>query len=427
MITILRSARTACLAGLLLTSGCVFRSGPEALPAQPTVPGNPATAPQSTVLPATASPGSLPEKDPVQARLARMPLEEKIGQMVLAGIDGTLLDADAKRMIASRRVGGIILYADNLTGLDGMISLINALKSANAGAPAPLFISVDQEGGRVSRLPKEYLSLPSNAAVGRTGSAELSGEMGKLLGRELRSAGFNMNFAPVLDVNSNPANPVIGDRSFGRTADLVTRLGIAEMKGLRSAGVIPVVKHYPGHGDTSVDSHLELPVVDKTAAQLKQLEWLPFEAAVKEEAEAVMVAHIRFPKLDPHMPASLSEVIIGQELRSRMGYEGVVITDDLVMGAIAKHYDLAEAAVRTVMAGSDILLVGHGYGHADTVFEALMQAVEKGTLTVKRIDESVSRILALKREYDLNDHAVPPPDLTGLNRDILDWKKRVQP
>lgn len=345
--------------------------------------------------------------------------------MLLVGIDGTTLDAQAKRMIAEDKIGGIILYKDNISNLKGMVSLINDLKKSNAENPVPLFMSVDQEGGKVSRMPDEYATIPSNGSVGAADNSGAAGTMGKLLARELLSAGFNMDFAPVLDINSNPDNPVIGDRSFGNTADLVSRLGIAEMKGIASEGVVPVVKHFPGHGDTSVDSHLELPVVNKTAAQLAKLEWQPFEAAIQENADAVMVAHILFPELDSDKPASLSRAIIGKLLREEMGFQGVVITDDLTMGAITEHYTLAAAAVDTVQAGSDILLVAHEYGNEQAVRKALLASVQSGTIKESRIDESVYRILALKDKYRLTDQPTAVPDLRKLNQDITSWRSSL--
>lgn len=417
--------RTVSLAGLLALAGCSGFSGHQAdATGRPSGTGVPLqTAPASAPKPSPASATAV--QDPVRIKMASMTLEEKLGQMILAGIEGGEMDAEAKAMIARHQVGGIILYAANIADLNGMVSLINSLKTANAGGPAPLFISVDQEGGKVSRLPSAYATIPSNETVGKSKNAELAGTMGRLIARELRSAGFNMDFAPVLDVNSNPNNPVIGDRSFGPTASIVTELGIAEMKGVREEGVIPVVKHYPGHGDTSMDSHLELPVVRKTAAQLQRLEWLPFEAAVRERADAVMVAHILYPALDSDKPASLSKAIIGGELRGRLGYNGVVITDDLGMGAIKHNYDLASAAVSSVLAGSDILLVAHGYRDVQLVFDTLLQNVKNGTVTEARIDESVYRILCLKSKYKLTDTAMGIPDLTELNREITAWRKRL--
>lgn len=423
---ILLLAASACL---LLAGGCEGNgnaaqqanagSAPAAVSASPAA----AQTPAATEAPATPSPAASATPDPVSRKLAGMTLEEKIGQMLLVGIQGKTAGAEARKMIAEDKVGGIILYSNNVGNLKELVQLTNALKQSNAGNPAPLFMSVDQEGGKVSRLPDDYATFPSNAAVGSGDNAAAAGTMGELLARAVKSSGFNMDFAPVLDINSNPDNPVIGDRSFGSSAELVTRLGIAEMQGLEREGVIPVVKHYPGHGDTSVDSHLELPVINKTEAQLAELEWLPFQAAIREKADAVMVAHILYPKLDPDKPASLSQVIIGQQLRGQMGYDGVVITDDLTMGAIVKNYSLPAAAVDTVLAGSDILLVAHEYKNEQAVRTALLDSVKNGKISESRIDESVYRILALKAKYQLTDEAVSLPDLAGLNSDIQAWRK----
>ncbi|MFE4712544.1 beta-N-acetylhexosaminidase [Paenibacillus sp. NPDC056722] len=392
--------------------------------AAPTVSAaGPSTTEANTSTPTPATPTA--EPDPVALQLQSLTLEEKIGQMLLVGINGTTLDAGAKRMITEDKVGGIILYSNNIDNLQGMVTLVNSMKKSNAANPAPLFMSVDQEGGKVSRMPAEYATIPSNAKVGLRNDTNAARTMGTLLAREVRSAGFNMNFAPVLDINSNPKNPVIGDRSFGNSADTVVKLGIAEMKGIESESVVPVVKHFPGHGDTSVDSHLELPVVNKTRDQLAGLEWLPFQAAIKENADAVMVAHILFPKLDPDRPASLSRMIIGDLLREEMGYKGVVITDDLTMGAIMKHFDLGQAALDSVNAGSDILLVAHEYNNEKRVREAILQSVKNGKLKESRIDESVYRILALKHKYGLTDNPVPVPDLTALNKDIKAWRSSI--
>ncbi|PJN53108.1 MULTISPECIES: beta-N-acetylhexosaminidase [Paenibacillus] len=365
------------------------------------------------------------EVDPVQEQLSSLTLEEKIGQMILAGVQGTTLDNQTKQMITDQKVGGIIFYANNVSTLEGTAKFVQSIKEVNQSNPVPIFMSVDQEGGKVSRMPETVESIPSSRKVGETKDSALAETMGELLARQVQLAGFNMDFAPVLDVNSNPKNPVIGDRSFGSSAELVSRMGIAEMKGLRSEGIIPVVKHFPGHGDTSVDSHLDLPVVNKTEKQLAKLEWIPFQAAVKEQVEAVMVAHILFPKLDPDHPASLSDVIIGEHLRGKFNYDGVVITDDLSMGAIAKNYKLDQAALATVKAGSDILLVAHSYESAKTIFDTLISAVKSGKITESRIDESVYRILALKQQYKLSDDQKASGDLKQLNADIVDWRKQI--
>lgn len=355
-----------------------------------------------------------------------MTLEQKVGQMLLAGVDGTTVSDSAKQMITDDHIGGIILFKNNLAGgLSQSVRLINDLKKTNKGNPAPLFMGVDQEGGRVSRLPKDFVPMPANAVVGKKNNPNLAKQMGSLIARELKTLGLNVDFAPVLDINSNPNNPVIGDRSFGATAKLVTNMGVAEMKGISGRGVIPVVKHFPGHGDTSVDSHLDLPVVNKTAAELSKMEWVPFKAAIDAGADSVMVAHILFPKIDPDAPASFSKVIIGQQLRGKLGFNGVVITDSMAMGAIAKNYDIEDASVRSVEAGSDIILVSFGYETVKRIEQALLASVKSGRIPESRIDESVTRILTLKRKYGLSDRAIAVPQIKDLNAEIRSWRKAV--
>ncbi|THF73849.1 beta-N-acetylhexosaminidase [Cohnella fermenti] len=429
------------VAVLLPLGGCSAGGQGTASPGLPSptssaVPSSPSASPSpSPSASPSASPGASPNAsapaseaaDPIRERIERMTLSEKIGQMIIAGIEGKTMGADARSMLADSHVGGVILYADNIDGVKGTVSLINSLKSYNKEhTDIPLFMSVDQEGGKVSRLPSsDYAKIPTNQVVGETADAKLAGQMGQLLARELLSAGFNLDFAPVLDVNSNPDNPVIGSRSFGSSPQLVAELGVSELEGLRKGGVIPVAKHFPGHGDTSVDSHLDLPVVNKTADELTKLEWVPFEAAIDADAEAIMVAHILYPKLDSERPASLSDELVGHWLREKLGYDGVVITDDLTMGAIAKHYTLPAAAVDAVQAGNDILLVAHGADNLKTVREALLNAVASGELDEARIDESVYRIMRLKTDYSLKDEETPVPDLSKLNKDIEAWRNSL--
>lgn len=387
--------------------------------------GNNAAPPQDEAHEEPQDDSPAEETDPVKEQLQQLTLEEKVGQMILAGVKGTTLDDQARQMIAGQKIGGVIFYANNVTTLQGTAAFVQSIKQANQQNPVPILMSVDQEGGKVSRMPDAVESIPSSRKVGKTNDTALAERMGILLARQVKLAGFNVDFAPVLDINSNPKNPVIGDRSFGSNAGLVTRMGIAEMKGLRSEGVIPVVKHFPGHGDTSVDSHLDLPVVNKSEKQLAELEWIPFQAAVKEQAEAVMVAHILFPKLDPNYPASLSKVIIGDHLRGKFKYDGVVITDDLSMGAISKNYPLNKATIATVQAGSDILLVAHSYESAKTIFDTLISAVKSGKIKESRIDESVYRILTLKQHFKLSDDQKATGDVKQLNADIRSWRKQI--
>ncbi|TYP75588.1 beta-N-acetylhexosaminidase [Paenibacillus methanolicus] len=352
-------------------------------------------------------------------QIAGMTLEERIGQLIVAGVDGTAADAGAKRMIRDQHVGGVIFYKDNLASAESVIRYVNQLKAWNAGGAAPLLLSVDQEGGKVSRLP-ELKKLPNARVIGDTGDAGLAEDVGEILARACLQLGLNVDFAPVLDINSNPANPVIGGRAFGSGEKIVTEMGLATMKGIRSQGVIPVVKHFPGHGDTAVDSHLDLPVVNKGLDELKAFEWKPFEAAIQEGAGAVMVAHILFPKIDPDYPASLSKTIVTDQLRGMLGFQGVVITDDLTMGAIADHYGIGEAAALSVKAGADLVLIAHKYGNVDKAIAAIAASVKRGELTEARLNESVLRVLRMKANGKLSDEAIGSPRLAPVNEAIAE-------
>ncbi|GGN99906.1 glycoside hydrolase family 3 [Saccharibacillus kuerlensis] len=346
----------------------------------------------------TAAPAVPAKSDNASSPITGMTLEEKIGQMVLAGLEGTSLRAEDKKLIQDYGIGGVIFYADNIQSAAQTKKFAASIKAANPNKELPLLISVDQEGGRVARL-KGVEKIPTAAAVGRKNDTEYARSIGEQLGEQLKSQGFNLDYAPVLDVNSNPDNPVIGDRSFGDSAAMVSKMGIAVMQGLESKKVIPVVKHFPGHGDTSVDSHISLPVVNKSLAELNKLELIPFRKAINEGADVVMIAHILLPKLDQQFPSSMSKAVITDLLRSKLGFKGVVMTDDMTMGAIAKNYGIGESAVHSVQAGSDIILVAHGADNAIEAIEAITQAVKSGRISEQRIDESLTRIFALKSKY----------------------------
>lgn len=347
-----------------------------------------------------------------------MSLEEKIGQMIFAGIDGTSLSKESKLLISNDKVGGIILFKDNLKDVDQSISLLNELKGESEKNKFPLFLGVDQEGGRVSRLP-ELIQLPTNQEIGRLNDSSLSYNIGNLLGKELNAFGFNLDFAPVLDINSNPKNPVIGDRSFGNNARIVSTLGIQTMKGIQHQRVIPVVKHFPGHGDTAVDSHKELPIIQKSLEELQALELIPFNDAIKNGAEVVMVGHILLPEIDPTYPSSMSYELITNILREKLKFEGVVITDDMTMGAILDNNKIGEAAVESVKAGNDIVLIAHDYVNIKEAINSILLAVNEGQISEERINTSVERILLLKEKYKLSNERVDRVNIEELNQTIV--------
>ncbi|WP_171687084.1 beta-N-acetylhexosaminidase [Paenibacillus planticolens] len=328
------------------------------------------------------------------------------------------MNANTQALLATRRVGGIILYKPNIKDSSQLTSLVNELKQKNATNKLPLWIGVDEEGGRVTRLPDEIKKTPTNQEIGKKNNKQFAYNVGSLIGSELRAYGLNVDFAPVLDINSNPKNPVIGDRSFGASASLVNTLGMQMMKGLRDQQIASVVKHFPGHGDTSVDSHVGLPVVQNDLNRLRKFELLPFAEAVKQDADAVMVAHILLPKVDGQNPASMSKKIMTDLLRKEMGFQGVIMTDDMTMGAIEKNYDLGASAVKSVLAGADVIMVGHDYNKVVTVIEALRKAVQDKRIPQETIDQSVARIQKLKQKYKLKDESAGPVDTAALNKAV---------
>lgn len=362
--------------------------------------------------------------DEISKKIDRMTIDEKIGQMVIAGFDGVEASENVKNLVEKYKIGGLILFKKNIKTPSQLLSLINSIKLLNQNNEFPLFFSVDEEGGSLTRMPDELKKFPTNKKVGLINNEDFSYDIGSTIAQEIKYFGFNLNFAPVLDINSNPKNPVIGIRSFGSDKNLVSKLGVATMKGIQSENIIPVVKHFPGHGDTSVDSHLALPVVDHDLERLKNFELVPFENAIENDADAVMIAHILLKKIDPDHPSSLSKAVITDLLRYDLRFDGVVITDDMTMDAILKNYNLGDAAVASVNAGTDIVLVCHGYERQLEVLNSLKKAVENGKLTEDRIDESLYRILKLKQKYNLSDDTIDSFNIEDINNKINNLIKK---
>lgn len=351
----------------------------------------------------------------VEETIDQMTLEEKVGQLLVIGVEGTSFSSEMDNLIRNYHVGGVIIMGRNVATTNEILQLINGIKKANELNKTPLFLSVDEEGGRVSRLPVGIPKLPTSAQIGKLNDESVSYRAGTYLAGVLNEFGYNMNFAPVLDVNSNPRNPVIGNRSFGSDPYQVAKLGISTMHGMMDNGIIPVVKHFPGHGDTVVDSHKALPKVETTLEALRNVELVPFQKAIEEGADAVMVAHILFPALDPDYPSSMSKAIITGLLRNEMKFEGVIITDDLTMGAIANDYTIPEAAVQSFIAGSDQLLVVRDYEVQLNTFNAFIKAIETGEITEERLNESIKRILTLKEKYSVSDEVHEKVDMDKIN------------
>lgn len=324
-----------------------------------------------------------------------MTLEEKIGQMLIVYYRSNEADSNLVNILNEVKPGGFILFSENFESYEQAKKMIDTI---NNTSDIPMFMSVDQEGGRVQRIKNlndvDVTIIPSMNKVGNMNDETLSYDVGRVVGEELRVFGINMDFAPVLDIYSNIENTVIGNRSFGNTSEIVTKMGLSFAKGLQSTGVIPVYKHFPGHGDTNEDSHYTLPVITKTKEQLDKLELIPFKEAIKNNAKVIMIGHLAVPNITgDNTPASLSKKVINDWLKEELGYKGLVITDALNMGALTNDYSKREIYINAINAGVDLLLMPSPSKEAVTIIK---EAVANGEISEKQIDDSVLKILELK-------------------------------
>lgn len=354
-------------------------------------------------------------EDAVAEILQKMSLEEKVGQVIVAYFSGPEFGSQPAAELRELPLGGVILFssAGNIESPAQVAGLTEQIQQGALDSDlVPLFIAVDQEGGAVARLTEGVTVFPGNMALGATGSDELARLNAAVIARELRILGINFNFAPVVDVNNNPANPVIGVRSFGSDPQEVARLGRAMVDPYRQEKVIATAKHFPGHGDTDVDSHYGLPLIPYKLSRLRELELFPFRAMIEAGVPAVMLAHILVPGLtgSDELPASLSPQAV-RYLREEMGFDGLVVSDSMSMGAISERWGLEEAAVMAFQAGVDLILFGPWTGvepgDSQRIFAALIEAVDEGTITLERLDQSVKRILTVKMRYGLIDDSLP--------------------
>lgn len=331
-----------------------------------------------------------------------MKLEEKIGQLLMVGFDGHEINKQTRDFFEKNHIGGFILFERNYKDLTQLISLTAELHGLSKG-PIPL-IAVDQEGGRVIRFREPFTQFPSASVIGKLisqdkNSVKISYEIGKIIGSELSACGLNMNLAPVLDLYTNPKNKVIGDRSFGMDTILVSQIGLSIVAGLQDQHVIACAKHFPGHGDTDDDSHNVLPVFKHDIKRLMNTEIKPFAHCIKNGVLSIMTAHVLYKKIDNKYPASISEIIIGKILRKTLRFTGIVVTDDLGMGAIRKNFSIEESAILSIKAGADVIMVCNDLDIQKRVYEKLFNGVIKNTIDESRINESVARILRIKNQF----------------------------
>lgn len=349
--------------------------------------------------------------------LTQMTLEERVGQLFHLGIEGAEITSTTQSLIKQYAIGGVLLFRRNIQSLYQVSNLISELQEQATERGLPLLISIDEEGGIVTRL-KGGIHFPGLMSLGATKDTRLAQLAGEIVAKELKSLGINMNLAPVLDVNNNPKNPIIGSRSFGEDPLLVAQLGSAYIKGMQKEGIIACGKHFPGHGDTGVDSHLDLPVIQRSISDLQNIELYPYREAIRNHLDSIMTAHIYYPALEPKRgcPATLSSSILQGLLRKQLGFNGLIITDCMEMDAITAKFTAGEGAIQALEAGADMVLISHTFERQREAIESVLQAIKTGRLEEERINQSTQRVLALKeRRVGLTYQKA--------NRDLFDRKR----
>jgi beta-N-acetylhexosaminidase len=330
--------------------------------------------------------------------MSPVPLARQIGQLLIAGFEGHQVPVELKAVAREFGLGGVILFSRNIAEPEQVAEL--CYESSRLVPDLPTWVSVDQEGGRVARLKAPFTEWPPMATLGRSGDVSLAERFARALAKELKAIGVTLDFAPVIDVNTNPKNPVIGDRALADQADEVGRLGAAIIRGLQDEGVAACGKHFPGHGDTTTDSHLELPLVEHPPERLREVEFAPFRAAIAADVATIMTAHVLVPAFDEMRPATLSRRVVADLLRGELGFDGVIFSDDLEMKAVSATYAVPEAAVLAVEAGCDgVLSCGGDSATHWAALEALVHAVESNRLPLARVEDALKRQQRAKERF----------------------------
>jgi beta-N-acetylhexosaminidase len=325
-------------------------------------------------------------------------IRREIGQLLIGSLPGTTITPEIRSLAREFSLGGVILFSRNIEAPEQVAEL--SIDVQTLGTELPLWLSVDQEGGRVARLKKPFTEWPPMAVLGRSADTTLASRFAAALAEELKAVGITLDYAPVLDIHTNPKNPVIGDRALAEDADAVARLGAAIVRGLQENGVAACGKHFPGHGDTSVDSHLDLPLVEHPPDRIRRVECVPFREAIAADVAFIMTAHVLVPSLDEERPATLSPRIVQAILRDELRFGGVILSDDLEMKAIANSYTAPDAAVQAIAAGCDGLLICSGDVNTQAAtLEALVYAVERDRIPYKRLEDAQKRLRRAKERF----------------------------
>lgn len=351
--------------------------------------------------------------------LKKLSIEEKIGQMMMVGMETNYITERIKVLITKYKIGGIILYRKNFNTYQDMIRLIKDLKDLNKCNRLPLFIAIDQEGGRVNRMPKEIKNLPSANQLAKLEKEELVKKSANITGRILKKSGFNLNFSPVLDIDRYKNQKSIGDRSFGENVMDVTNMGITTMKELQNNGVISVIKHFPGHGATKKDSHNFLPIINLPIQKLEKEDMYPFEQAIRNGADALLVGHLLIRNVTGIYPTSLSKKFITKYIRKKYHYKGLIITDDLKMKSIKFIYGPDIAVRKAFEAGNDVIVFRFNKDEEIRVINRIINLAIKEKIKNSRINRSVKRIIDIKEKYKLSDtEEVEEINIENINQEI---------
>ena len=346
-----------------------------------------------------------------------MPLATRrdIGQFLIGSMPGTTIPPELRSLAKEFDLGGVILFGRNIESPEQVAEL--SAECEALGRTMPAWVSVDQEGGRVARIKEPFTKWPPMATLGRAGEEAdaLAERFARALAEELLAVGITLDYAPVLDIHTNPKNPVIGDRALAERAEDVARLGRVIIRSMQGAGLAACGKHFPGHGDTSTDSHFELPLVEHLPDRLRAIEFEPFRAAIAEQVAFIMTAHVLVPSLDEHKPATLSPRVVQKMLREELKFDGVILSDDLEMKAVSAQYAVPEAAVDAVAAGCDAVLVCQGNVDLQArTLEALVKAVESGTIPPKRHDDAAMRLKRTKQRFLSKERPGPSARMRAL-------------
>ncbi len=359
--------------------------------------------------------------------LNNLTIKEKVGQMLMVGVENKNCIKPVEHLIEKYKIGGVLLYKRDYKNYKELNDLINRLRALGRKNKIPLFIAIDQEGGRVNRMPDEFENVPSANKLASYKEEDLVEKASDVTGEMLKSTGFNFNFAPVLDIKRFENTQAIGDRAFSSDIETVSRCGITYMNEMKKYHIVPAIKHYPGHGATKKDSHFTLPVIEESKENLEQEDLIPFKRAIEHGADVLLVGHLRIKRVTHGYPASMSKSFVRKYIRKKNRFNGIIITDDIRMKAVKILYGTKRALIKAFKAGNDIVLFKYNTGDEDLI-KKILKEVNEEKISIAKINRSVRRILKVKEKYEIENKEVPylkhlPKDI---NIKIDDIKNKIK-